>query len=392
MPDNLIKIADSMTGFDTSLYLMKKTGKKKEDKTALTNEVDQKATTTKSSLSTASSGVLEFVYKKDKTSKQGISTYSIQESSIFNQTEVLSSSKSISKSNINSALTGFFAQKTKDSAFSINKADNTGLLSLVSDKNNTDPFKSSISATKDKTKDTLTLSRTAQDSISAKKKEKAKTLVAGTTIQSSKSAALAKADAELATKKKTLEIEKNYKSPSGKELSAQEKSNVDELKKRDREIKAHESAHKNAGGGLVQGAASFSYTTGPDGKSYAIAGEVKIDISVDANNPEETIQKMQRVRAAALAPSDPSPQDRSVAARAAAIEAEARAQLNKENSQQISRISQNNNQNDSALAVYSKSVLSEDIVGKIFDRVNTNLTPETLKRTQYTLSDSMSSN
>lgn len=44
-------------------------------------------------------------------------------------------------------------------------------------------------------------------------------------------------------------------------------------------MRAHEQAHKTAAGGLAQGGATFEYQTGPDGKQYAVSGEVKIDTS-----------------------------------------------------------------------------------------------------------------
>lgn len=108
-------------------------------------------------------------------------------------------------------------------------------------------------------------------------------------------------------------------------LTAEQKQQVKALKKRDAEVKAHERAHLAAGGGLVQGAASYQYEVGPDGKRYAVGGEVKIDVSPE-RTPEATIRKMQQVKAAALAPAQPSATDRAVAARAAQLEAKARAE------------------------------------------------------------------
>lgn len=110
-----------------------------------------------------------------------------------------------------------------------------------------------------------------------------------------------------------------------KELNPDEQKRVEELKRIDSKVRAHEMAHLVAGGGLVRGGANFTYEIGPDGKQYAVAGEVKIDMSADPNDPEKTIQKMQQVRRAALAPADPSPQDRSVAQQASNIEAQMRA-------------------------------------------------------------------
>jgi hypothetical protein len=116
-----------------------------------------------------------------------------------------------------------------------------------------------------------------------------------------------------------------------KNLSEEEKHQVDKLKKTDQDVKAHERAHMAAGSGLVMGGASYEYQRGPDGKMYAVGGEVKIDTSRE-NDPQATIRKMQKVRRAALAPAQPSGQDRSVAAQASQIEAEARIELQKEKS------------------------------------------------------------
>ncbi len=86
-----------------------------------------------------------------------------------------------------------------------------------------------------------------------------------------------------------------------------------ELAKRDREVRAHEAAHARVGGRYA-GRPSYDYVVGPDGKRYAVAGQVRIDVSPEPSDPEATIAKMRVVRAAALAPADPSPADRQVAA------------------------------------------------------------------------------
>ncbi len=100
---------------------------------------------------------------------------------------------------------------------------------------------------------------------------------------------------------------------------------VQELVQIQNKVIVHEQAHMAVGGSLA-GGASYSYTNGPDGKRYITGGEVSISIpSVD--DPAEQIRLMARVRAAALAPADPSPQDRSVAASASAREGQAAMEL-----------------------------------------------------------------
>ncbi|MFT7560285.1 MAG: hypothetical protein ACI93R_002203 [Flavobacteriales bacterium] len=95
---------------------------------------------------------------------------------------------------------------------------------------------------------------------------------------------------------------------------AQEAKVVTELSSRDREVRAHEAAHA-AVGGQYAGAPSYEFQRGPDGVNYAVGGEVSIDVGREAS-AAETIQKMLIVKAAALAPAEPSGQDMKVAAQA----------------------------------------------------------------------------
>jgi hypothetical protein len=111
------------------------------------------------------------------------------------------------------------------------------------------------------------------------------------------------------------------------ELTEEERREVSKLKRRDAEVKGHETAHMAAGGQYVNGGASYDYQTGPDGKKYAIGGEVSIDASPVSGNPQATIAKMQVVKRAALAPSQPSGQDQAVAAQASAAETKAQQEL-----------------------------------------------------------------
>lgn len=145
-----------------------------------------------------------------------------------------------------------------------------------------------------------------------------------TTRETTDSTAEGGASTSQANAGKTDEAGKNGggKAKSGAdELSDDEKRMVEQLKARDQEVRQHEQAHQSAGAGYA-GAASFTYQKGPDGKNYAIGGEVSIDTS-DAGTPEATAAKMRIVRAAALAPANPSGQDLSVAAAASKREMEA---------------------------------------------------------------------
>lgn len=119
-----------------------------------------------------------------------------------------------------------------------------------------------------------------------------------------------------------------------KEHDPEELAVINELKSTDREVRAHEAAHVAAGGQYVQGGASFEYKTGPDGKRYAVGGEVQIDTSEVPDDPQATIEKMEVVKRAALAPKNPSSQDRSVAAAANRAQAQARIELQTEKSEE----------------------------------------------------------
>ncbi len=117
---------------------------------------------------------------------------------------------------------------------------------------------------------------------------------------------------------------------------------IEKYKKREQEVKTHEQAHQMAGGSLVKGGTSYQYTTAPDGKKYISGGEVQIDMSEIPGDPAATISKMQQVKGAALAPSDPSAQDRAVAADASAKESQARVEIIKESTAKISSKSNSN--------------------------------------------------
>ena len=104
-----------------------------------------------------------------------------------------------------------------------------------------------------------------------------------------------------------------------------EQQQITELKQRDAEVRAHEQAHASLGGQYAS-SPQYEYERGPDGRRYAVGGEVSIDIS-EASTPEETIRKAQQVKAAALAPAEPSAQDLRVATEATQIALDARTEI-----------------------------------------------------------------
>lgn len=128
------------------------------------------------------------------------------------------------------------------------------------------------------------------------------------------------------------------KKPNGESFTEEELAEIEDLKARDEEVRVHENAHKTAGGQYA-GSPSYTYTTGPDGKRYITDGEVSIDVG-EESDPQDTIDKMQQVKRAALAPAQPSGQDRSVYTQASQIEAQARQELNEQNREEAQSMSQ----------------------------------------------------
>jgi hypothetical protein len=141
--------------------------------------------------------------------------------------------------------------------------------------------------------------------------------------------------------KKAQEVQQ---SDNPNNLSVDEQRLLKELTARDSEVKTHEAAHQALGGGLT-GAASYTYQQGPDGKMYAIGGEVSISTPT-SSNPEEAIRNARTVAASALAAGDPSPQDFAVASSASIMEMKARQQEAKE--------MQNSNDKQQLQVAYSK--------------------------------------
>lgn len=137
------------------------------------------------------------------------------------------------------------------------------------------------------------------------------------------------------------------------------------LAARDKEVRAHEQAHA-AIGGAYAGAPKYQFEQGPNGVNYAIGGEVPIDVS-PAATPEQTLEKAQTIRRAAMAPSEPSPQDRQVAQEAVQLEATARQQIAAERAQaatvKMSDIS-------------THSPLSDDVAANAASLQNVNVSPD----------------
>jgi SprA-related family len=128
--------------------------------------------------------------------------------------------------------------------------------------------------------------------------------------------------------------EKNIRISDKVNLDRVEVQKLQELKQRDLKVRTHEQAHLAAAGQYARGGASFTYQKGPDGASYAVGGEVSIDMGKE-RTPEATITKMQTIKRAALAPSSPSGTDRSIAAAAGMMESHARRETLVKNQEEL---------------------------------------------------------
>jgi len=102
---------------------------------------------------------------------------------------------------------------------------------------------------------------------------------------------------------------------------------ISQLESRDREVRIHEQAHAAVGGQYVTSGPSYTYQTGPDGKRYAVGGNVGIDVSPIPNDPQATLNKARQVIQAAMAPAQPSSQDYAVAQSAQAMMQQAQQEL-----------------------------------------------------------------
>jgi len=134
---------------------------------------------------------------------------------------------------------------------------------------------------------------------------------------------LAKLDASNETKASTDSSEVG---PDGKEFTPDEEKEIEKLKDRDQEVRRHEQAHFQAAGNYAS-PPKYEYQTGPDGKRYAIGGSVEIDMSEVTDDPEATLNKARVIKRAALAPEEPSAQDRKVAREADRMAAQAQKEI-----------------------------------------------------------------
>ena len=164
------------------------------------------------------------------------------------------------------------------------------------------------------------------------------------------------------------------KKVNGDSLSDEEKAVVEKLKVIDTKVRLHEQAHLSVAGDLATSGASYTYQQGPDGKQYAVGGEVNIDTSSE-DTPEKTIDKMQRVIAAAMAPAEPSGQDYSVAAAARQNIVEMKSQIMQRDNAEASE-AKSTNKNDNSNKINNSEKPGRNSINQEFtsqNNINTKL-------------------
>jgi|MDSW01.1.fsa_nt_gb hypothetical protein len=108
------------------------------------------------------------------------------------------------------------------------------------------------------------------------------------------------------------------------EMTLEEANQLKRMESKADKVVAHESAHALVGGTLMLGGPAYQYEVAPNGETYEVSGQSRIDMSPVAGNPQATVAKMQQVKRAALAPLNPSGADRVVASQADQLENRAR--------------------------------------------------------------------
>ena len=144
------------------------------------------------------------------------------------------------------------------------------------------------------------------------------------------------------------------KNVAGKELTLEQQEELLHLQQRDQEVRVHEQQHASVGGQHT-GSPSYEYETGPDGKQYVVEGSVAVDLSPIAGDPAATIDKMRQVKAAALAPAQPSTADKNAAAAAESHIAQATAELMQANQPKVDETKVNEPKVDEANAADASS-------------------------------------
>lgn len=119
----------------------------------------------------------------------------------------------------------------------------------------------------------------------------------------------------------------------GAPLDQEDQARLAEMRARDKDVRDQKAAQARAAAPYA-GAANFEYETGPDGRQYAVSGEVKIDVSATVGDASETARKMEQILSATLAADELSVEDRRVLAEARKQRLEAQTDIIAANAEQ----------------------------------------------------------
>ncbi|MFZ2959902.1 MAG: putative metalloprotease CJM1_0395 family protein [Candidatus Ozemobacteraceae bacterium] len=119
---------------------------------------------------------------------------------------------------------------------------------------------------------------------------------------------------------------KDTKSADNKNDRSQ-KTRLEELERQDAYIRMAIDARSLQLKPGMQGLPTYEFVRGPDGKQYAVSGELPLNVEKVQGDPEATIQNAQNIRRVALSSPSPAPGDRMAAIEASRIEYEARLEL-----------------------------------------------------------------
>ena len=134
---------------------------------------------------------------------------------------------------------------------------------------------------------------------------------------------------ESASGRREYSVDTAKRGSDGQPYTPDEVKEIEELKKRDLEVRRHEQAHFRAAGRYAS-PPKYEFETGPDGRRYAVGGSVDIDMSEVPNDPQATLEKARIIKRAALAPEEPSAQDRKVAREAEEMAVQAQKEISED--------------------------------------------------------------
>lgn len=155
---------------------------------------------------------------------------------------------------------------------------------------------------------------------------------------------------------------------NGVQFTEQELATLRKLKARDLEVRTHEQAHQ-AVGGRYASAPTYEYERGPDGTNYAVSGEVGIQLPNQSASAQEVIRQADQVIRAALAPAEPSAQDRQVAAQATQAKVEATQRLQEEQQQEQQEQNQGDDSTSRSSGSQTERAIEQFVENSGFDEI-----------------------